>query len=126
MYGGKPWIVSLIRNDNKSFLISFKENGYKKLQLLNGTSKINYFKNDEFTFAKLQDDENESLLVYSPYSKSLNKFSISKDGINYSLKQIIDGVDINNYFIDKFNRTNYHLVYSDKEKGCISVLQLKK
>jgi hypothetical protein len=126
LYGGKPWIVSLIRNDNKNLLVSFKENGYKKLQLLNETSKINYFKNDEFTFAKLQDDENESLLVYSPYSKSLNKVSISKDGINYSLKQIVDGVDINNYFFDKFNRTNNHLVYSDKEKGCISVLQLKK
>jgi len=126
LYGGKPWILSSIRNDNENILISFKENSYKKLQLLNETSKINYFLNDEFTFAKLQDDENESLLVYIPELKSLNKISISNDGKNYKLKQIIDGVNINNYFIDKFNKTNYHLVYSDTEKGCISVVQLKK
>ena len=126
LYGGKPWVISLIGNDNKNFLISFKENSYKKLQLLNEASKIDYFKNEVFTFAKLQYDENESLLIYIPDSKSLNKLSISNDGKNYSLKQIVDGVDINSYFIDKFTRTNYHLVYSDKEKGCISVLQLKR
>lgn len=126
LFGGKPWLVSSVKNDIENYLVSFKGNSYRKLRLINRASEINYFNNHQFKFANLPDDENEILLVYLPDLKSLNKVNISNDGKNYSIEQIVDRVDISQYFIDKFDRTNNYLVYSDKEKGCISLVQLKK
>ena len=93
---------------------------------MNEASKIKYSDNARLIFANLRNDESESILIYIPDSRSLNELNISNDGKNYSLNQIINNVDINNYFIDKFNGTNNHLVYSDEKKGFISIARLKK
>ncbi len=126
LFNGKPWLISAIKNGDENFIISFKENVYKKLQPLTEEFELTYSKVEQFVFTKLQNDENETPFIYLPESKTLNKLIISKDGKTYSLKQITSEVDINNYFIDKFNATNYHLVYSNKKKGCISIVRLKK
>jgi hypothetical protein len=126
LFNGKPWLISAIKKGDENSVISFKENVYKKLQPLDEEFELNDSKYEQLLFARLQNDENENPFIYLPELKTLNKLVISKDGKTFSLKQIIDGMDINNYFIDKFNATNYHLVYSNKKKGCISIVRLKK
>ncbi len=125
LFRGKPWLISLVKVDDEELLVSLKEKNYKKLYSLDSESNNDHLVDNILSFAMLQNDESESLLVYSPGAKSLSKLIISDERKNYSLRQLIRPVSINNFFIDKFNSTNYHLVYSDKEKGNISIVQLK-
>ncbi|MBT8380620.1 MAG: VCBS repeat-containing protein [Ignavibacteria bacterium] len=125
LFNKKPWLISLIKNNNETLLISFTENGYKVLQPLKEEFGIKDFPDAQVVFKKLPNDELEIPIIYLPELKTLNKLIISKDGKSYSLKLIAGKLDINNYFFDKFNGRNYHLVFSDSEKGSISLIQLK-
>jgi hypothetical protein len=126
LYKGKPWLLSSVQNEAEKFLVSFKEKNYKILHTLGEEIDFGNFNDEQVLFSELQNGESEKFLIYLPDSKTLNKLQILKDGKSYSLKLILDAVDINNYFIDKFNSKKYHLVYSNKEKGCISLVPLKK
>jgi hypothetical protein len=126
LFNKKPWLISFIKDDIETHLISYKENGYKNLRPIKEEFIRNDISEGQVFFSKFYNNENENPFIYLDKLKTLNKLIFLKDGKTFSLIQIAGEVDINNYFIDKFSGANYHLIYSDKRKGCISVVQLKK
>lgn len=118
--------ISLIQSADESFLLKFNQFSYSIIRASDENSVIINFKDKQIHFSQTNNGNNERLLIFNPASGTLNELIISRDGKTYRLKGILDSPDINNYFIDKFRNGINHLVYSNKQKGFISVIPLKK
>ena len=64
--------------------------------------------------------------AYSPVQKSLSRADISskRKGLNFT--KLFDSVDAADYFIGNMFSNKHHFVFSNKQEGCISLIQLKQ
>ena len=77
-----------------------------------------------FSFTNL--GSKKYLTAYSPVQKSLSKADLSskRKGLNFT--KLFDSVDAADYFIGNMFSNKHHFVFSNKQEGCISLIQLKQ
>ncbi|MGE5846397.1 MAG: hypothetical protein ACM34O_06715, partial [Ignavibacteria bacterium] len=75
-------------------------------------------------FGEMTFNGSKNLFIYSPEEKKLNKLNFIENSGRYILSSVADSVDINYYFIKNMSMRNYHLVYTDKKSGCISIRKI--
>lgn len=95
----------------------------KKLNILRN---INFSVTDDtqIFFGEMTFNGSKNLFIYSPEEKKLNKLNFIENSGRYILSSVADSVDINYYFIKNMSMRNYHLVYTDKKSGCISIRKI--
>lgn len=121
-----PFLVSLVQSqtENQLIVISAGKISSSKLNIKSPESKKAEFGEAFFGETSIKGINNFTV-------NSLNDNYIYKlvyrqtDGI-YFLNQLVAAENVSDYFITRLDRKNYYLVYSNKEKGCISIRSLKK
>ncbi|HSP88767.1 MAG TPA: VCBS repeat-containing protein, partial [Ignavibacteriaceae bacterium] len=83
------------------------------------TSKNNLF------FGETRFNGLKKLSVYLPEKKSVNRFEFIQKGKKVSSTKLIDTSELGSFFIKNMTSKNYHLVYSNIEKSCITIKRLK-
>jgi len=118
--------LSLVNNAEESFLIKFDRYSYSIIRPSDKNSIINNMEGKQFHYEQINSVDKERLLIYDPEQGHLSELKILNDGKTYSLRRIFKSDNIKSYFIDKFRNGINHLIYSNNQKGCISIVPLKK
>jgi len=82
-------------------------------------------KNDLF-FGETRFNGLKKLSVYLLGKKSVNKLEFINKGRNVASTEIAEGLAARSYFIKNMSSKNYHVVYSDGEKICITIKPIKE
>ncbi len=83
------------------------------------TSKNNLF------FGETRFNGLKKLCIYFPEQSEVEKLEFINKGKNLSFTQIADQAFIRNFFIKNMTSKNYHIVYSDTNKNCITIKRIK-
>lgn len=97
---------SLIKND-------------KSLSGFRITSKNNLF------FGETRFNGLKKLCIYFPGQSEIDKLEFINKGKNLAFTQIANQAYIKNFFIKNMTSKNYHIVYSDNDKNCITIKRIK-
>jgi hypothetical protein len=80
--------------------------------------------NNQIFFGEMGFNRIKKLFIYEPDEKRLEKLDFIEGGSRLVKTPVADSVNINHYFIKNMSFRNYHLVYTDKESGCISIRKI--
>ncbi len=83
------------------------------------TSKNNLF------FGETRFNGLKRLSVYLPGKNIVNRFEFIQKGRNIALTKLADTFGLADFFIKNMTSKNYHLVYSNVERSCITIKRLK-
>ncbi len=124
-------------NMDKNVFISFitsSENSYNVVvygdfssMIKDGQDLANFritSKNDLF-FGETRFNGLKRLSIYLPGKKEVDRLEFINKGKNLAFTQIVDQAFIRNFFIKNMTSKNYHIVYSDKDKYCITIRRIK-
>ena len=124
-------------NMNKNVVISFltsPKNDYTVVAYDNFSSIIKgnesppdfriTFPNNLF-FGKTRFNGLKRLCVYLPEKKEVDKLGFINNGKDLTFTQIATQSSIKNFFIKNMTSKNYHIVYSDKNKNCVTIKRIK-
>jgi len=79
---------------------------------------------NQIFFGEMRFNGPKKLFIYKPEEKKLNKLDFVEGGNRWIISSVADSVDINHYFIKNMSLRSYHLVFTDKESGCISIRKI--
>lgn len=82
-------------------------------------------KNDLF-FGETRFNRLKKLSVYLPEKKVVNKLEFIDKGKSVASTKMIDNAIIGSFFIKNMTSQNYHIVYTDTEKMCITIKPIKE
>ena len=83
------------------------------------TSKNNLF------FGETRFNGLKKLCAYLPEQNIITRLEFIRHGKDISFSRLADNSDISSYFIKNMTSQNYHVVYTDPKKNCITVKRLK-
>ncbi|MDO8550094.1 MAG: VCBS repeat-containing protein [Ignavibacteria bacterium] len=106
---------AVISTDTFSTVISKK----KKSGEFRITSKNNLF------FGETRFNGLKKLSVYLPEKNIINRLEFIQKGKNIASTKLADTSQLGSFFIKNMTLKYYHLVYSNIEKGCITIKRLK-
>ncbi|HVO73102.1 MAG TPA: hypothetical protein VMT35_03700, partial [Ignavibacteriaceae bacterium] len=67
----------------------------------------------------------KNLFIYEPEERRLNRLDIAAEGAGRLIKtSVADSIDADYYFIKNMSMRNYHIVFTDKKSGCISIRKI--
>jgi hypothetical protein len=95
----------------------------KTLNILRNTN-FSVTDDNQIFFGEMKFNGSKNLFIYSPEEKMLSKLDFIERSGRYVLSPVADSVDINHYFIKNMSMRNYHLVFTDKKSGCISIRKI--
>jgi hypothetical protein len=107
--------VAVISGDTFSTVIGRK----RKTGEFRITSKNNLF------FGETRFNGLKKLSVYLPEKNIINRLEFIQKGKNVASTKLADTFHLGSFFIKNMTSKNYHLVYSNVEKGCITFKRLK-
>jgi hypothetical protein len=82
-------------------------------------------KNDLF-FGETRFNGLKKLSVYLPREKTVNRLEFIYKGRNVASTEIAEGLAARSYFIKNMTSKNYHIVYSNTEKMCITIKPIRE
>ena len=121
----KEVVFSFINEDEKNYGVisayTFSVTIGKKRNLgeFRITSKNNLF------FGETRFNGLKKLSVYLPEKNVVNRFDFIQKGKGIVSTKLTDTSQLGSFFIKNMTSKNYHLVYSNVEKGCITIKRLK-
>ncbi len=121
---GKDIVFSFINGDNKDYAVisdtfSTVIGKRRKTAEFRITSKNNLF------FGETRFNGLKKLSVYLPEKNIINRLDFIQKGKNVVSTKLTDTSKLGSFFIKNMTSKNYHLVYSNVEKGCITIKRLK-
>jgi len=121
----KDVVFSFINEDERNYAVisagTFSTVAGKKRKTgeFRITSKNNLF------FGETRFNGLKKLSVYLPEKNVVNRFEFIQKGKNVASTKLADTSQLGSFFIKNMTSKNYHLVYSNVEKGCITIKRLK-
>lgn len=103
-----------VTNDKRTFFIKHSE-------------IPDYFKIDnpnQLFFGETRPNGLKKLFVYFPERKFIGTIDFLNRGRNLVIPKLINADNIDGFFIKKMSSRNYHIVYTDKSIGCITIKQI--
>lgn len=123
-------------NLEKESLISFVEMNEKKYILINRDQVVNIFNikdlnehlkiasHEQIFIGEIRKNGTRRLFVNNHSNQTVYKLNILRNGTKIIFVKIRDNVACKKYFIKNLTINNYHLVYLNQAKGCISSRQI--
>ncbi len=116
--------ISFINTDSNYYVVV---SNYKATSLIRKTEVPDFFKinnSDQLFFGETRQNGLKKLFVYFPEKQLLGRIDFINKGRDILFSKLADVDNVDDYFIKKMNFRNYHLVYTDKLTGCITIKQL--
>ena len=88
--------------------------------------KLNMGDENNLFFSLINSGGKKNLFFYSSEKKSLSKVDLSGRNKKLNFTTVLNSIDATDYVIESFLPGNYHFVFSNKQEGCISIIQLKQ
>lgn len=130
--------VGDLLNMNQNVLISFlisPENDYELvaydnfLSIIKGDENLPDFRinssNDLF-FGETRFNGLKRLCVFLPEKNEVDKVEFINKGKDLAITQIATQSSIRNFFIKNMTSKNYHIIYSDADKNCVTIKRIKE
>ncbi|NWF49349.1 MAG: VCBS repeat-containing protein [Ignavibacteriaceae bacterium] len=120
----KVSLTSFVYSEKNSYVIFHqgKENYISKNTKLINELRITNQK--QLFFGELKNNGIKKLCIYIPGQKSLYVINFLREGNKLFKTKIASDVKINNFVIKNLDFNNYHLIYTDPEKGFIGIKKL--
>ncbi len=106
---------SVVAYDNFSSIIK----GDQSLPDFRITSKNNLF------FGETRFNGLKKLCIYLPDKSEVDRLEFINKGKDLTFTQLADQTSIGSFFIKNMTSKNYHIVYSDPEKNCVTIKRIK-
>ncbi len=116
--------ISLLQTNNNKYLTITND---KKTFIIKHAEIPNYltFTNpNQLFFGEIRPNGLKKLYVYFPNKKFISTIDFINKGRDIIIPKLINVEDIDSFFIKKMSSRNYHLVYTNKSNGCITIKQL--
>ncbi len=104
----------LITNDR--FIYSFDAGEIKKNLQIKGSEQV-------FS-SEVKTNGMNKLIINDPQNQSIYKLNILGKGEKINISRLRDKINATKFFVKNMTMNNFHIVYLDLEKGCISIRQI--
>ncbi len=120
----KDATISFIDANTKKYIVI---TNYKKTIQIKRSEVPDFFKIEspkQLYFGETRQNGLKKLFVYFPGKKFIGVIDFINRGRDIVIPKLIDVDNIDSFFVKKMSFRNYHLVYTDKSLGCITIKQL--
>jgi hypothetical protein len=106
--------LAVISKDTLASVIKRNESGGFRI-----TSKNNLF------FGEMKFNGLKKLFINMPELNTISMAEFTQQGKNINFIRIIDAPGIGSFYVKNMTLQNYHIVYSDQKKNCITIKRLR-
>lgn len=86
---------------------------------------LNIKEENQLSFSFINSGAKKNLAVYLPVNKLVGKIDLFNKGKKLIFTKLIDSIDAADYFIESIFPGKNQIIFSNKQEGCISLIQLK-
>ncbi len=120
----QPVSIAFIKSDSGKCALLYSGSLSAVIKNSGFTKTISITNRRQLFFGEIKFGGLKKLIVYDAAKNALFKIDFLNKGKNLVATKLIDVTGINSYFIKNMNFRNYHLVYSNKTNGCITIKEL--
>ena len=129
-------VVDDFHNLEKESVISFVESDEKPYILVSHDGSVNSFYADELKKNLIVEDLNQlfvseirpngtrRLIINNYNDQNIYRLNILRKGKKIVFSKMLDKIDTEKFFVKNMTVNNFHVVYLNQAKGCISIRQI--
>lgn len=122
----KDALISFFNTPATNYAMITTDTFSSLIERVKNTGGFRITKKNDLFFGETRFNGLKKLSVYLPAKKSVNKLEFINKGRNVVSTEIAKGLVVRSYFIKNMTSKNYHIVYSDLEKMCITIKPIKE
>jgi hypothetical protein len=121
---GKESIISFVEADEKHYIL-VSHDGFVNIFNAEVVNKNLVLEDNKQLFvSELKTNGTRRLIINNYNDQSIYRLNILRKGKKIALSKILDMVNAGNFFVKNMTVNNFHFIYFNQTKGCISIRQI--